>query len=78
MENIDLLNIIKRPIHKNMKNRFLTASAATVFEPVCIAQLIQVELLRRRQSLAQIQGASLSNSRFFMFFVYIYAYWCFA
>lgn len=31
--------------------------------PACIAQLIQVELLRRRQSLTQIQGAFLSHSR---------------
>ena len=53
-----------------MKKRFLTASAAAAFAPVCIAQLIPVEPLRRRQRLAQIQGASLSKSRFFMLFVY--------
>ena len=38
--------------------------------PACIAQLIQVELLRRRQSLVQIQGASLSYSQFFNVFRY--------
>ncbi|MBF8263381.1 MAG: hypothetical protein HW387_1046 [Parachlamydiales bacterium] len=32
------------------ENRFSAASAATVFEPACIAQLIQVGLLRRQQA----------------------------
>ena len=41
--------------------------------PVCIAQLIQVELFRRRFCLAQIHAASLPNSRFFMLFVYSFA-----
>ncbi len=53
-----------------MWNQFLTASAATDFEPASIAQLIQVGLLPRRQSLAQIQGASLPKSRFSMLFMY--------
>ncbi len=34
-------------------------------KPACIAQLIQVELLRRRLRLAQIHGTSLANSRIF-------------
>ncbi|MGC1877934.1 MAG: hypothetical protein WA678_00995, partial [Rhabdochlamydiaceae bacterium] len=50
---------------------FWLRRTATEFEPACIAQLIQVELLRRRQSLAQIQGASLPNSRFSRWFLYI-------
>jgi hypothetical protein len=39
-------------------------------QPACIAQLIQVELLRRRLRLVQIQGASLAYSRFFKLFRY--------
>jgi len=38
---------------------------------VCIAQIIQVELLRRRLRLTQILGASLAYSRFLRFFRYI-------
>ena len=40
----------------NFKSWFLTASRTVEFKPVSIAQLIQVELLRRRQGLAQIQA----------------------
>ena len=45
---------------------------ASVGTPACIAQLIQVELLRRRQGLVQIQGASLRNSQFLRLFVYTF------
>ena len=49
---------------------FCRRRTATEFWPACIAQLIQVELLRRRQSLAKIQGASLAYSQFLKSFVY--------
>ena len=49
---------------RNPKIGFWRRQLATDFEPVCIAQLIQVELLRRRLRLAQTQGASLPNSQF--------------
>jgi hypothetical protein len=44
-----------------LKNWFLTASSAIDFESACIAQLIQVELLRHRLRRIQIRGFSLSN-----------------
>ena len=50
---------------------FWRRQLATAFEPACIVQLIQVELLRRRQSLAQNRGASLPNSQLLNSFVYI-------
>ena len=50
---------------------FLLRRIATAFKPACIAQLIQVELLRRRRSLTQIQGASLPNSQLLNSFQYI-------
>lgn len=48
----------------------MATSAATAFEPAYIDQLIQVDLLRRRLRLAQIQGAFLPNSRFLSHVVY--------
>ena len=47
-----------------LKNLLSTASAATFFESACIAQLIQVELLRRQLCLIQIMGASLFKGDF--------------
>jgi hypothetical protein len=47
----------------NSKFGFWPRRTATDFEPASIAQLIQVVLLPRRQSLAQIQGAFLPNSQ---------------
>ena len=63
-QNIDLGENVYTQVTSRIG--FCLRRAATEFELVCIAQLIQVELLRRRQGLAQIQGASLPYSRFFM------------
>ena len=49
---------------------FWRRQLATAFEPACIVQLIQVELLRRRQSLVQNRGAFLPNSQLLNSFVY--------
>ena len=49
---------------------FWRRQLATAFDPACIVQLIQVELLRRRQSLVQNRGASLPNSQLLNSFVY--------
>ena len=50
---------------------FWRRQLAPAFEPACIVQLIQVELLRRRQSLVQNRGASLPNFQLLNSFVYI-------
>jgi hypothetical protein len=54
----------------NSKVGFWRRRTATEFVPACIAQLIQVELLRHRRSLAQIQGVSLPNSQLLSSFRY--------
>ena len=53
------------------KSVFGSVGQPMTLRPACIAQLIQVELLRRCLRLAQIHVASLLNFRFFMLFVYI-------
>jgi transposase len=53
-----------------LKNWVLAASAATEFEPPCIAQLVKLGLLRDLQGLVQIQGASLPNSQLLNSFGY--------
>src|ERR1700731_4565615 len=55
----------------NSKVGFWLRRTAAVFEPASIAQLIQVVLLPRRQSLAQIQGVSLPNSQLLNSFRYM-------
>ena len=58
-------------MHKQFgKSVFGSVGQPISLRPVCIAQLIQVELFGRRLRLAQIQDASLPNSRFYMLFVY--------
>jgi ATP-binding cassette, subfamily B, bacterial len=54
----------------NSKVSFWRRRTASEFGLACIAQLIQVELLRHRQSLAQIQIASLPNSQLLNSFQY--------
>ena len=46
----------------NFKRGFFSASLAAEFGPICIAQLIRVELLRCRFRLDQIQGDSLRKT----------------
>jgi hypothetical protein len=55
------IQVVDNIYTNNLKNPFVTASAATDFEPAPIAQLIQVERPPRRQSLAQTQGVFLSS-----------------
>jgi hypothetical protein len=55
----------------NSKVGFWLRRAAAEFEPASIAQLIQVVLLPRRQSLAQTQGVFLPNSQLLNSFQYI-------
>ena len=55
----------------NSKIGFWLRRTAAAFEPVCIAQLVQVVLLRRQLRLVQMQGASLLNSQFLNSFVHI-------
>jgi hypothetical protein len=55
----------------NSKVGFWRRRAAIEFKFAYIAQLIQVELLRHRLRLIQIQGASLPNSQLLNSFRYI-------
>jgi hypothetical protein len=54
----------------NSKVGFLLRRAAIEFQPACIAQLIQVELLRLQVPLTEIQGVFLSKSQLLNSFVY--------
>ena len=49
-----------------LKNRFFLRRLCLIFDPACIAQLIQVGLLQRRLRLTQTQAASLHNSYFWI------------
>ena len=68
VEGIVFLNLSVKKLFdlyavRDSKMGFWRRWLATDFEPVCIAQLIQVELLRRWLRLAQTQGALLPISQ---------------
>ncbi len=64
------LSIFVHLYTSKFKNWLLPLSLAADFETACIAQLIQVELLRRRLRLSQIQGNSSAKFQFLSSFVY--------
>ncbi len=55
------------------KLSFILRRLATEFLPACIAQLVRVELLRRRPYLIEIPGASLSENSILKHYRYILA-----
>jgi len=50
-------------MHNVSKLCFILRRLATEFLPACIAQLVRVELLRRRPCLIEIPGASLPENQ---------------